>query len=143
MIPTYQDADIILKLYDQFESERMRAAKAWFRAELAGEPPHPESFWRQFSRGSEGFQSFVTLYGFFEMVGVLHKNGLVHPDLLFDMWYVNGFFDPMYPIIASWRAEGDIHIAENFERLARAELEWIRKHKGAEHVPQVSYANQE
>lgn len=144
MIPTYQDADMILKLYDQYESERLRAAKAWFTAVLGqNEAIAPIEFWDRFPRGSEGFSQFTTLYGFFEMVGVLHKNGLIHPDLLFDMWYINGFYSRMYPIIASWREEGDIHIAENFERLALAELEWIRKHKGAEFVPRVSYAKHE
>lgn len=144
MIPTYQDADMILKLYEQYESEQLRAAKAWFSVELGQqETIHPETFWQRFPRGSEGFSHFVTLYGFFEMVGVLHKNGLIHPDLLFDMWFINGFYGPMYPIIAHWRAQGDIHVAENFERLAAAELEWIRKHKGAEYVPQVPYASHE
>ena len=140
MVPTYQDAEMILKLYEQFESERLRAAKAWFGRELSSETINPEAFWMRFPKGSEGFTHFVALYGFFEMVGVLHKNGLIHPDLLFDMWFINGFYQKMYPIIADWRAQGDIHIAENFERLAIAELDWIRRHKGAEYVPQVSYA---
>lgn len=140
MIPTYQDGEMILKLYDQYESERMRAAKAWFAQELNGpEGVSPAEFWEKFPRGSEGFTHFVTLYGFFEMVGVLHKNGLIHPDLLFDMWYINGFYDKMYPVIADWRSQGDIHIAENFERLAIAERDWIGKNKGAAYVPQVSY----
>ncbi|USG65290.1 transposase [Brevibacillus ruminantium] len=139
MIPTYQDADIVLKLYDQFESERLREAKKWFSVTFRDEVWTYESFIQSNPRGSEGFTQFVTLYGFFEMVGVLHKNGLVHPDLLFDMWFINGYFIPLYPIIAGWRAEGDIHVAENFERLAQAELTWIGKHKGAAFVPQVPY----
>ncbi|QRG67282.1 DUF4760 domain-containing protein [Brevibacillus choshinensis] len=144
MIPTYQDADMILKIYEQYESERLRAAKAWFH-EILGqqEEIEPAIFWAKYPRSSTEFTHFTTLYGFFEMVGVLHKNGLIHPDLLFDMWYINGFYSRMYPIIASWRAEGDIHIAENFERLALAELDWIRKHKGAEFVPRVAYAKHE
>lgn len=139
MIPTYQDADIVLKLYDQFESDRLREAKRWFSSTFLGEPWTYESFMRLHPRGSEGFRQFVTLYGFFEMVGVLHKNGLVHPDLLFDMWFINGYFIPLYPIIEGWRAEGDIHVAENFERLARAELAWIAEKKGAQYVPEVPY----
>jgi hypothetical protein len=141
MVPTYQDGEMILKLYDQFESERMRAAKGWFAKELGVQDAVDLSvFWDKFPRGSEGFTYFVTLYGFFEMVGVLHKNGLIHPNLLFDMWYINGFYDKMYPVIADWRSHGDIHVAENFELLAIAELEWIGKHKGAAYVPNVSYA---
>ncbi|RNB90076.1 transposase [Brevibacillus nitrificans] len=144
MIPTYQDAEMMVKLYEQYESERLRKARAWFTAVLGQkEEIAPEVFWEKYPRTGEEFSQFTTLYGFFEMVGVLHKNGLIHPDLLFDMWYINGFYSRMYPIIASWREEGDIHIAENFERLALAELEWIRKHKGAEFVPQVSYTKHE
>jgi hypothetical protein len=117
---------------------------------------HPETFWERFPRGSEGFSHFVIVKDSLSATpceaswiklpphrGVLHKNGLIHPDLLFDMWFINGFYGPMYPIIAHWRAQGDIHVAENFERLAAAGLEWIRKHKGAEYVPQVPYASHE
>lgn len=143
MIPTYQDAEMILKLYDQYESERLRAAKAWFVKELSDDALSPDAFSARFPKGSDGFTHFVALYGFFEMVGVLHKNGLIHPDLLFDMWFINGFYQKMYPIIAKWRGEGDRHIAENFERLALAELGWIRVNKGAEYVPQVPYAGHE
>lgn len=144
MVPTYQDAEIMLKLYEQYESDRLRTARSWFSTELEplAETGKSELFAERFPRGSEGFTHFVGLYGFFEMVGVLHKNGLVHPDLLFDMWFINGFYRPMYPIIAAWREQGDVHIAENFERLAVAELDWIRVHKGAEYVPQVPYARE-
>lgn len=142
MVPTYQDGEMILKLYEQFESERMRTAKKWFAHELGqlGRAVEPTQFWERFPRSSEGFSHFTTLYGFFEMVGVLYKNGLIHPDLLFDMWFINGYYDKMYPIIADWRSQGDIHIAENFEGLAMAELEWIGKKKGEAYIPVVSYA---
>jgi hypothetical protein len=139
LIPTYQDAEIILKLYDQYESDRLRAARKWFSTEWKA--ASYDEFVAQFPKGSDGFGQFVTLYGFFEMVGVLHKNRLVHPDLLFDMWYINGFFSKMYPIIDGWRKLGDAHIAENFELLALAELEWIGRVKGKEYVPDVPYAN--
>lgn len=138
MIPTYQDAEIILKLYDQFESDRMRAARKWFATEWKADSY--DQFAEQFPKGSDGFSQFVTLYGFFEMVGVLHKNRLAHPDLLFDMWYINGFYSKMYPIIEGWRKQGDAHIAENFELLAQAELEWIGRVKGKEYVPDLPYA---
>jgi hypothetical protein len=138
LIPTYQDAEIILKLYEQFESDRLRAAKRWFATEC--KTASYEDFIAQFPRGSEGFDQFVTLYGFFEMVGVLYKNRLIHPDLLFDMWYINGYYSKMYPIIDGWRRQGDAHIAENFELLALAELEWIGRVKGKEYVPDVPYA---
>jgi hypothetical protein len=139
VIPTYQDADIILKLYEQFESDRLRAAKRWFAEELDIESY--EEFVERFPRGSEGFSHFMTLYGFFEMVGVLYKNGLVHPDLLFDMWFINGFYSKLYPIIDGIRREGDVHVAENFERLAMAELEWIGRVKGEQYVPKFPYAS--
>jgi hypothetical protein len=138
VIPTCQDAEIILKLYEQFESDRMRAAKRWFADELHMESY--EDFVERFPRGSEGFAHFMTLYGFFEMVGVLYKNRLVHPDLLFDMWFINGFFSKLYPIIEGIRREGDVHVAENFERLALAELEWIGRVKGEQYVPKFPYA---
>jgi hypothetical protein len=139
VVPTYQDAEIILKLYEQYESDRLRAAKKWFSTELNTESY--EEFEERFPRGSEGFTHFIALYGFFEMVGVLFKNKLVHPDLLFDMWYINGLYSKMYPVVAGWRKHGDVHIAENFERLALAELEWIRRVKGEQYVPAFPYAN--
>lgn len=141
MVPTYQDADIILRLYEMFESERLREAKRWFVGELAA--TGYEEFIALHPRGSEGFQQFITLYGFFEMVGTLYKNRLAHPDLLFDMWFINGYFSKLYPIITGLRQQGDAHIAENFELLALAELEWIGRVKGEEFVPVYPYNNPE
>ncbi|MGE5703604.1 MAG: transposase [Clostridia bacterium] len=138
-VPTFQDAEVILRLYDQYESDRLRQARIWFDREL-GDTDY-ESFRQRFPQGSDGLLQFRTLYGFFEMVGVLYKNGLVHPDLLFDMWYINGFYARLYPVIEGIRGEGDIHVAENFERLALAELTWIGKEKGEAYVPAVPYAD--
>lgn len=136
-IPTYQDAEIILRLYDTYESDRLRGAKKWFSQDLNATTY--EEFISVNPRGSEGFQHLITLYGFFEMIGTLYKNHLVHPDLLFDMWYINGVYSKLFPIIDGWRKQGDAHIAENFELLARAELEWISRVKGEEFVPKVAY----
>ncbi|SFK80580.1 hypothetical protein SAMN05518846_12074 [Brevibacillus centrosporus] len=72
MIPTYQDADMMVKLYEQYESERLRKARAWFIAVLGQkEEIAPEVFWEKYPRTGEEFSQFTTLYGFFEMVGVL------------------------------------------------------------------------
>lgn len=136
-IPTYQDAEIILRLYDTYESDRLREVKKWFSQEL--DATTYEEFIATYPRGSEGFQHLTTLYGFFEMIGTLYKNHLVHPDLLFDMWYINGVYSKLYPILDGWRKQGDSHIAENFEVLARAELEWIGRVKGEKYVPKVPY----
>lgn len=138
MVPTYQDADIILRLYEQYESERIRGARKWFANELTA--TSYTEFVEQNPHGSEGFQQLITLYGFFEMVGTLFKNNLVHPDLLFDMWYINGFYSKLFPILDGWRKQGDSHIAENFELLALSELEWIGRVKGQDDVPSVPYA---
>ncbi len=138
LVPTYQDADIILKLYQEFESDRLRAAKEWFAYELDASSTY-QQFMERFPRGSEGYRKFIALYGFFEMVGTLYKNGLVHPDLLFDMWYINGIYSKLFPIFDGWRKLGDAHIAENFELLALAELEWIGRVKGEQYVPDLPY----
>lgn len=138
VVPTFQDAEIILRLYDQYESERIRSARRWLSQEVMDGTY--EQFLEKFPAGSDGYMNFQTLYGFFEMVGVLFKNRLVHPDLLFDMWYINGIFSKLYPIITGIREGGDVHVAENFESLALAELEWIGRVKGAEYVPSLPYA---
>ncbi|MFC4766484.1 DUF4760 domain-containing protein [Effusibacillus consociatus] len=135
--PTYQDADMMFKLYQHFESERMRAARKWFSAEFKAATY--EQFSDKYPRGTEGFDHFVTLYGFFEMIGTFYKNGLVHPDLIFDMWYINGFYSRFHPIFEGWRKQGDKHVAENFELLALAELDWIGRNKGEQYIPDLPY----
>ncbi|WP_018131564.1 DUF4760 domain-containing protein [Effusibacillus pohliae] len=135
--PTRQDADLMLKLYQQFEADRMRAARKWMATEF--QVSTYERFVERHPRGSEGFDHFTGFCGFFEMIGTFFKHGLLHPDLIFEMWYINGFYGPVYPIIDGWRKQGDKHIAENFEILALAELDWIAKVKGEQYVPTVPY----
>ncbi|KEO83673.1 DUF4760 domain-containing protein [Tumebacillus flagellatus] len=135
--PMLQDADLLLKLYQEFESDAMYASRQWLLHEMKA--ASIEEFRELYPETSPENRHFYRVYRFFEMTGTLFKNGLVHPDLLFDVWYINQFYLACYPIIQSIRAHGDKHVAENFEYLAMAELDWIEKTKGPDIVPDLPY----
>ena len=137
--PNYQDAEILLQLFERFESEEMYAARHFVLHDLEVETI--DAFHDKYTPQSRESCYFHKIYRFFEMVGVLHKNKLVHPDLMFDVWYINAFYSKLHPIFYSWRRKGDAHIAENFEHLAFAELEWIERTKGKSAVPDLPYWN--
>jgi hypothetical protein len=137
--PNYQDAGILLQLFDRFELEEMHAARNFVLHEL--EVATIDAFNDMYSPHCQESRYFHKVYRFFEMVGTLYKNKLVHPDLLFDVWYINDYYNKLYPIFDSWRKKGDAHIAENFEYLAFAELEWIASAKGEKVVPDLPYWN--
>ncbi|MBL0387805.1 transposase [Tumebacillus sp. ITR2] len=135
--PTLQDADLLLKLFQEFEGDAMYASRQWLLHEMKATTI--EEFRELYPENSAENRHFFRVYRFFEMTGTLYKNGLVHPDLLFDIWYVNQFYHACYPIIMSIRSHGDKHVAENFEFLAMAELDWIAKAKGPDIVPDLPY----
>lgn len=135
--PTLQDAELLLKLFQEFESETMYASRQWLLHKM--QVTTYEEFHRLYPPQSEENRHFYRVYKFFEMAGTLFKNGLLHPDLVFDIWYVNEFYRACYPIIESIRSHGDKHVAENFEYLAMAELDWIEKAKGPDVVPDLPY----
>ncbi len=80
-MPTHDDANLILRLYELRREEKMRQARAWFTANF-----YPQT-WEEFNAlcppGSEAnaFARMVTSY--WEMVASFLTNGVLNEDLFF------------------------------------------------------------
>jgi hypothetical protein len=80
--PTYEDAALVLRLYEMRREERLRAAREWFRASF-----FPQSFEDvkavAFGAGDENTHyRMVTTY--WEMAASFVAQGILHPELFFD-----------------------------------------------------------
>ena len=118
-IPTYQDADVILRLMHLYPAD---AADYIWSDEFVPDSKRSEATG---TGGSEARASLRAVLGWFESVGTLYKHGLLHEDLLFDWLATDATWDRVKGHALAWREEmGNVHIYENFEAMARAQVEW-------------------
>ncbi|MGQ0733612.1 MAG: DUF4760 domain-containing protein [Acidobacteriota bacterium] len=79
--PTYDDANLILKLYEMRRDERMRRARAWFTAQFKIRT------WEEFQKlapgGSDENASFRMVVTYWDMVGSFVTAGVLHKELFF------------------------------------------------------------
>jgi hypothetical protein len=126
--PTWEDADLLLRINDLASREEMRRALDWFRRNhlgLEGHGVHP------ISRDADEFayvQAFVEL---FETVGALVKHDLLNEELVHDRWMTRAAWDFFKPTIERERRLAGPDFAENFEWLAERNRGWETKRAAA------------
>jgi hypothetical protein len=78
---TYDDADLILKLYDLRREERLRAARKWF----AALPPFTsrEQFLADCPPGTEENASFRMVTSYWDMASAFVVNGILNAELFY------------------------------------------------------------
>jgi hypothetical protein len=79
--PTYDDANLILRLYEMRREERMRRARAWFTAQFKVKT------WEELQKlapsGSDENASYRMVVTYWDMVGSFVSSGVLHKDLFF------------------------------------------------------------
>lgn len=79
--PTYDDANLILRLYEMRREERLRKARAWFAANFKVRT------WDDFQRiappGTDENASFRMVVTYWDMVGSFVTSGVLHKELFF------------------------------------------------------------
>jgi hypothetical protein len=79
--PTYDDANLILRLYEMRREERMRKARAWFTSHFK------VTSWDELQKlappGSEENASFRMVTTYWDMVGSFITSGVLHKELFF------------------------------------------------------------
>ncbi len=78
---TYQDVDLILRLYEMRRETRMREARRWFAAHFKVRTL--DEFNRTCPPGSEPNASFRMLVTYWDMVASFVTSGVLHQDLFF------------------------------------------------------------
>jgi hypothetical protein len=80
--PTYDDANLILRLYDMRRDERMRKARAWFTAACKG-VQHYDDLVKLAPAGSDENASFRMVVSYWDLVSSFIVSGILHKELFF------------------------------------------------------------
>jgi hypothetical protein len=79
--PTYDDANLILRLYDMRREERMRRARAWFTTQFKA------TTWEDLQKlappGSDENASYRMVVTYWDMVASFVSTGVLHKELFF------------------------------------------------------------
>jgi hypothetical protein len=79
--PTYDDANLILRLYEMRREERMRKARAWFSASMKAKT------WDELQKiappGSDENASYRMVVTYWDMVASFITTGVLHKELFF------------------------------------------------------------
>ena len=125
--PTYDDVNLILKLYEMRREDRLREARRWFAASFkvktAGE------FTALCPVGSEPNASYHMVATYWEMAASFVTSGVLNQDL---------FFQNSRELLFSWERVRDVlpHLREmyknplelkNTEIIAKAYVDWWNK----------------
>lgn len=126
--PTFEDAQILLKLNDWQQSDRIFSG--WIFAQHQFHAKSFEEFAQAYPLGSKGFDHFYAVGHFLEIAGVLVKHGLLNEDLFFDTFWFEPIWENFEPVIRGMRKEyNEPSLEENFEFLYNRYLVWKEKRK--------------
>jgi hypothetical protein len=99
---TYDDVNLILRLYDMRREEKLRAARAWFVANF--KPKNMAEMNALCGPGTEANASFRQAISYWDMVASFVTSGVLNEDLLFqNTRELLLFWIRMKPVIAEIR----------------------------------------
>jgi hypothetical protein len=80
--PTYDDANLILRLYEMRREDRMRKARAWFTAKCKGVQSF-EELMKIAPPGSDENASYRQVVTYWDLVASFVASGILHKELFF------------------------------------------------------------
>jgi hypothetical protein len=80
--PTYDDANLILRLYEMRREERMRQARAWFTGKCKGVQSY-EELMKLAPAGSDENASYRMVVTYWDLVSSFIASGILHKELFF------------------------------------------------------------
>ena len=80
--PTYDDANLILRLYDMRREARMRQARAWFTSKCKGVPSF-DDLMKLAPAGSDENASYRQVVTYWDLVASFIVSGILHKELFF------------------------------------------------------------
>lgn len=123
--PTYDDVNLVLKLYDLRREPRMREARRWFAAKFKGVATLAD-LQALCPVGSEENASYRQVTTFYEMVGSFIASGVLNPELFYqsgrEMLLVWERFRDVVPELRA--ANSNPVEYKNFELAAKGFVEW-------------------
>jgi hypothetical protein len=123
--PTWEDADLLMRLDELAARDETRKAIDWFRTtHLGSEAPnvHP------ILRDAPEFVYVNRFIELFETMGTLVKFHLLNEELVHDRWMVRSVWQFLKPTIERERRTiGSPTLAENFQWLAERNQAWAER----------------
>jgi hypothetical protein len=100
---TYEEVNLMLRLYDLRREPRLREARAWFVENFhAGTP---EEVMQKYPQGSQENTYIRMVISYWDMVAGIVNRGMINDELFFEsngeIWVV---WDRMRSIVPTWRA---------------------------------------
>jgi hypothetical protein len=124
---TYQDADLLLKLYDMRREDRMRAARAWFIGNFSA--GSMAELMEKYPPGTDHNSYFRMVASYWDMAASFVVRGILHEDL---------FFESSGEMLIVWEKTKDLTVDmrrvrknpllfRNLEKAATRQIEWLNK----------------
>jgi hypothetical protein len=125
--PKQNDVEILLRLWEMHNVPDMQSARMWVFTDF--QATDYADFKRQYPPGSVEWRRFASVYGMYEMYGLLINRGLLNEDLFFDLFGgLNLLWEKLRPVVKGMREEIDPYLYENFELLCRRAQTWKAAH---------------
>lgn len=100
---TYEEVNLMLRLYDMRREPRLRQARTWFLDHF--HPGSPEEMMEEFAPGTEEYTHIRMVLSYWDMVAGIVNRGLINDELFFEsngeIWVV---WDRIRNIVPTWRA---------------------------------------
>ena len=125
---TKEDAALIVQIFGiATADEKYSKAVNWFQYEM--KEKSYEDFIKKYPIGSDGYQNFLVLMSYGELIGSLVVCDVLSEDLVFEMWAIEMIWQKSKPIVYGLREQLQMpRFMENIEALANRYPAWAEKH---------------
>ena len=100
---TYDEVNLMLRLYDMRREARLRQARSWFLDHF--HPMSPDEMTEKYAPGTDEYNNIRMVISYWDMVASIVNRGLINDELFFEsngeMWVV---WDRIRSIVPTWRA---------------------------------------
>ncbi len=100
---TYDQVNLMLRLYELRRDPRLRQARSWFVEHF--HPDSPEDMMKKYPPGSEENTNIRMVISYWDMIAGIVNRGLIDDELFFEsngeIWVV---WDRIRSIVPAWRA---------------------------------------
>jgi hypothetical protein len=124
---TYDEVNLMLRLYDLRREPQLRQARAWFVEHF--HPVSPEDMMEKYPQGGQENTYIRMVISYWDMVASIVNRGLINDEIFFEnngeIWVV---WDRMHSIVPTWRAAfKNPHLFESIETTCKRLESWREK----------------